>query len=195
MSRSPVLFAATLVVAATALAAADGNLAERTLAADDRARLADFAATRSAVLDEVRPAVTGADARILDAALSPDPQPILGTDLRGAYRCRTLKLGGPLPFVAYGWFDCAVEDDDIGYRLVKTSGSQRLAGHFIDAADDRLIYYGALHYADEPAKAYGDDPERDQVGYLFRTAEGHYRLELPRPRLESEFDVLLLEPR
>ncbi len=175
-------------------AAATGDFAERVLSDADRARLAAHEAirvtTRAAIAGDADPEAVAT----LDALLDAPALPIRGADIRGDYRCRTIKLGGPVPLVIYAWFDCRVDEDDVGYRLVKTTGSQRLAGHFIDTAEDRLTYWGALHYADETPVAYGSDPERDQVGFMFRIGEAAYRLELPLPRFESRFDILELRP-
>jgi hypothetical protein len=186
------ILAALLILPAGAGATGD---AEGALSASDRDRLASFEAVRAETLAAVRGRADPVNLATLDAVVTPQPQAILGVDLRGNYRCRTIKLGGAPALVIYGWFSCRIDEDDLGYRLVKLTGSQRLSGHFIDTAEDRLTWWGALHYADEAPKPYGADPERDQVGYLFRIGEGHYRLELPLPHLESRFDILEIEMR
>lgn len=193
MARTRTLILAALLLLPSA-AMATGDAADA-LSTADRERLAAFETVRTETLAAVRDGADPAALATLDALLAPEPRPILGVDLRGDYRCRTLKLGGAPALIVYGWFSCRIDEDDLGYRLTKLTGSQRLSGHFIDTAEDRLTYWGALHYAGEAPKLYGADPERDQAGYLFRIADGHYRLELPLPRLESRFDILEIEMR
>jgi hypothetical protein len=193
MLRSRIALAVALLFQPMA-AMATGTAADA-LSPADRERLARFDTVREETLAAVRAEAPPADLATLDAVLAPAPQPILGVDLRGDYRCRTIKLGGAPALIVYGWFSCRIDEDDLGYRLVKRTGSQRLSGHFIDTAEDRLTYWGALHYAAEAPRAYGADPARDQVGYLFRVGDGHYRLELPLPQLESRFDILEIEMR
>lgn len=176
-------------------AGATGSLLDRTLSQTDKGRLAAFEETRRTAIAAARKGGEAGEVEVLDKILSGEPQPILGEDLRGTYRCRTIKMDGILPLVVYDWFQCRIDEDDLGYRLVKTSGSQRLSGHFVDDAETRLAYYGAGHYSDEKPKAYGADPERDEVGYLFKVGAKRYRLEFPLPKLESRFDILELERR
>jgi hypothetical protein len=192
---APRLVAIACLFAASA-ALASGTLAERTLTAGDKARLAAFETTRKDAIAEAKSGGSAADVKTLSAILAGAPQPILGVDIRGDYRCRTVKLGGlPPPLTVYGWFNCRIDEDDIGYRLVKTTGSQRLSGHFIDDSRTRLVYYGAAHYSDEKPKAHGADPARDQVGYFFKVGPGRYRLEMPLPQYESKFDIIELVKR
>lgn len=72
------------------------------------------------------------------------------------------------------------------------SGSQRFTGT-LTPGDGGLFYQGAIHYNNDPARTYGDDPEFDQVGCLVKLAgQELYRLELPYPIHESTFDVIEL---
>ncbi len=185
--------AACLLVAAGETAVAEGQMAARTLTKADQARLAQYDAVSKAAIQNARDHGATADVREANRALAGAPQKILGVDLLGLYRCRTIKMGGQLPLTVYGWFTCKIGLDDIGYRLSKTTGSQRFSGHFIDESEKRLIYYGATHTISERPISYGRDPDRDQVGYFFKTGPRRYRLELPLPRYESKFDVIELE--
>ncbi len=64
------------------------------------------------------------------------------------------------------------------------------------SAEDAVFFVGALHYSDEDPIAYGNDPERDQVGCIYKLAGAErYRLEMPSPRFESVHDVIELVPR
>ncbi|MBZ9935355.1 DUF4893 domain-containing protein [Mesorhizobium sp. BR1-1-16] len=193
--RARASLAALLLLAAIPAAHADGTLAERTLTSADKARLASFDKARSDAVAEARAGGSKQDLATLDDVLAGGPKPILGVDIRGNYRCRTIKLGGNLPLTIYGWFKCRIDEDDIGYRLVKTSGSQRLSGHFIDDSEKRLLFYGAGHYADEKPRAYKSDPDRDMVGYFVKADAKRYRLELPLPKVESTFDIIEMERR
>lgn len=188
------ILALLAILGFAAPAFAEGELA-KTLTPTDLGRLAQFQAARASAIEEARKAGAAADVKVLDSVLAGEAQTIRGLDIRGSYRCRVAKLGGSLPLVVYDWFRCEIGEDDIGYRIEKISGSQRLSGHFIDDSDTGLIFYGADHYADEAPKAYGKDPERNNVGRLVKVGERRYRLEFPLPFLESKFDILELEKR
>ena len=185
--------AAFLLAAAPALAT--GSLAERTLTAADKARIAAFDTARGEAIAEAEAGGNPSEVGALDGILSGKPQPILGVDIRGDYRCRTIKLGGSLPLTVYGWFNCKIDEDDLGYRLTKTSGSQRLTGHFIDDSANRLLYYGVSFIAGDKPGRYGAKADDDQVGYFLKTGPKSYRLDLPLPKFESKFDIIELQKR
>lgn len=189
--------AAVLLIlsAAATPAAASSDLVERILSANDRERLAAHAEVRASAVAKARRDGDPGQVADLDAILAGTPQPLRGETLVGDYRCRIAKLDGVLPVIVYGWFRCRVEEDDLGYRLLKTTGSQRTSLRFVDDGESRVIAYGAAHFADEAPLAYGADPERDQVGYLVKPEGGRYRIEFPLPRTESRFDILELERR
>ncbi|HHS82693.1 MAG TPA: DUF4893 domain-containing protein [Devosia sp.] len=112
--------------------------------------------------------------------------------LVGSYRCRTIKMGGGLPFVVYGWFSCEIFTEEAALVIRKTSGSQRFLGVLVPAGEG-YAYKGALSYGYESvSKLYGEDPERNQVGCLSATGDGpdHLVLEMPAPRFESVHDVI-----
>lgn len=165
------------------------------LSAADKARIASFEETRKAAIAEAESGGDTGDVAELRKILAGEPQTILGVDLRGTYRCRTIKLGGSLPLTIYGWFACKIDEDGQGYRLIKTSGSQRFSGHFIDQERTRLLYFGAAHYGYEKPRPYGADADSDQVGYLVKVGPGRYRLEMPLPKYESKFDIIELVKR
>lgn len=113
----------------------------------------------------------------------------------GAYQCRTIKLGGLLPLVAYGWFKCEIKLEADGVHVRKLTGSQNFEGMLLASGDQSgsLIYRGASYYGYEgPGRAYGDDPARDQVGCFNAVAgdDAHFVLELPFPMVESVHDVI-----
>jgi hypothetical protein len=187
------LFVVFLLLPGSALAAS--TLLDDKLAAVDKDRLAAFDKARAEAISEAQAGGEARDLTTLEGVLAGEPQPIRGVDIRGAYRCRTVKLGGNLPLVVYDWFKCRIDEDDLGYRLVKSSGSQRFTGHFVDADEGYLVFWGAGHYGYEEPRSYGDDPEQNMVGRFVKVGAKRYRLEIPLPQFESKFDVIELEKR
>ncbi|SMQ86007.1 protein of unknown function [Devosia lucknowensis] len=159
----------------------------------DSDRMFDFFRSRSMGLAEALLS-TDADARATVSGLFSGGDRYIDAIPDGKYRCRTIKLGGILPLTAYDYFACTISDG--GSRIDKTSGSQRFSGTLTSAAQ-AVFYQGALHYGDEQPIAYGDDPERNQVGCIYRVGDDttrRYRLELPAPMFESTHDVIELVP-
>ncbi len=185
--RTPAV--AALLAISTASALADG-VVQKLMTPSDEARLEKHDETRREAMREARSGGDAAQYAELDALLA---KPLLSTsdfDLSGEWRCRTTKVGGLSPLVVYGWFKCKVSDDGSGWKLEKTSGSQRTTGRFYDDGGKRLIYLGSFHVAEEKAKPYGSGPASDQVGYAFRTGGAEWRIEFPSPRYESKLDIL-----
>ena len=179
---------AALFALPAGFAIADG-VVQKLMTAADRARLEKYEETRKAALAEARNG-DAAEVAELDALLA---KPQLSTpdfDLGGEWRCRTIKAGGLSPLIVYGWFKCKVSDDGSGWKLEKTSGSQRTTGRFYDDGERRMIYLGSFHIAGETPKPYGSGPKSDQVGYAFRTGPAEWRIELPAPQYESRLDIL-----
>jgi hypothetical protein len=179
---------AALFILPAGLALADG-VVQKLMTPADKARLEKYDETRKAALTEARSG-NAAEVAELDALLA---KPLLSTpdfDLGGEWRCRTTKVGGLSPLVVYGWFKCRVSDDGSGWKLEKTSGSQRTTGRFYDDGEKRLIYLGSFYVAGETAKPYGSGPESDQVGYAFRIGPAEWRIEFPAPQYESKLDIL-----
>ena len=129
-----------------------------------------------------------------EAALdNPTPAP-------GKYRCRTIKIGTiieGLTYVAYPWFTCTVELTPGGdLVLTKTTGSQRTRGLLYpnEGNPKQLVYVGAQAWGDTETTfpAYGEKPERDQVGAFERIGTGRWRMVVPWPKQESKLDILEL---
>lgn len=164
---------------------------------EDARRLERLDQAWAEALRQARSAGHGRDLRRLGAladpraALSrPEPSP-------GAWRCRTIKLGSPdrrgLAYVAYGWFRCRVTLTPGGDLILeKTTGSQRPAGNLYPQSRTRLVFLGAVAWAEEGRGAYGRDPERDQIGAFERIGPQRYRLALPYPKQESVLDLIEL---
>ncbi len=116
----------------------------------------------------------------------------------GTYRCRTIKLGRRvegqgLAYVDYPWFACSVALTPGGdLTLTKTSGSQRTRGLLYPDTGRRLVYVGAQAWgeAETTFPAYGDKPERDQVGVLERIGQNRWRLVIPWPKQEAKLELL-----
>lgn len=137
-------------------------------------------------------------------ALGPLVDPMAGQSGRlqpapGTYRCRTIKLGskseGGLAYLAYPFFRCTVELSPGGdLILTKTTGSQRTRGLLYPDTDNRLVFVGAQAWGlDETGyPAYGQQPERDQVGVFERIGAERWRLVIPWPRVESKLEILEL---
>lgn len=169
---------------------ADGEIL-KILKEEDGKRLDAYEAARASALHEARAGGDKADLEVLEEVLKGEPLSVRsGFDPRGDWRCRTIKVGGLLPLVVYGWFKCRITDDGSGWRLEKVTGSQRVTGRFFDDGETSMIFVGAGHYDYEKPRAYGDDPEQDDVAYVFRPAKNRLRLELPLPKHESKLDIL-----
>ena len=119
----------------------------------------------------------------------------------GTYRCRTVKLGSSTPegrgFLEYPWFRCTIGLTPGGdLVLTKADGSQRTRGLLYPDTDRRLVFIGAQAWgADETGwPAYGQMPERDQIGVFERFGPDRWRLVIPWPRVESKLEILELVP-
>lgn len=117
----------------------------------------------------------------------------------GAYRCRSIKLGsngpGGLGYLEYPFFRCAIELSPGGdLILTKTTGSQRTRGLLYPDTDRRLVYIGAQAWGSDETgwPAYGQMPERDQIGVLERIGSQRWRLVLPWPKQDSKLEILEL---
>lgn len=162
---------------------------------EDTRSLEEFDARREAAIaaamdvsDEVASAVLR---QVLDGSILSFND---GHDPSGDWRCRYIKLGGDPSVTVYSWFSCRILDDGAGWVIQKTGGSQRSMGRLYDLPQERLLYLGALHYADEAPIWFGDDPSRNQMALLTRLDDGRMRLEFPAPLFESEFDILEFAP-
>lgn len=178
-----------LLVIAPMPALADG-VVDKLITPADRIRLNNYAQTRQQAIAE---AISGGEAgelAQLETILAKRVQSFADFDMTGNWQCRTIKTGGQLPLVIYGWFKCRVTDDGSGWKLEKISGSQRTTGRFYDESDRRLIYLGSQYVNEEKPKPYGSGAETDQVGYAFRTGPKEWRIELPAPHYESKLDIL-----
>ncbi|MBB4657876.1 DUF4893 domain-containing protein [Parvularcula dongshanensis] len=165
----------------------------------DEVRLARLKETVAAALFDAF-AAGGADRTMIASSasvLTAAPLPLTDGPIAGRYRCRTLKHGGPVPFITYGWFDCAVKEGKDGLTLSKPDGSQRMAGRLFRApglgADglSALAYAGTEYHQGEKPVPYPEG--RNEVGLFERIGENRFRLLLPEPGVEGRLDVIELE--
>ena len=183
-------FALAVLLALSAASAFADGVVDKLMTPADKTRLANYAQTRQTALREARAGGDAAEVKQLDAVLARPILPFSGFDLVGGWQCRTIKVGGNLPLVIYGWFKCKVTDDGSGWMLQKLTGSQRTKGRFYDESDKRLIYLGSSFIAGDSVKPYGSGKATDQVGYAFHTGKREWRIEFPAPELESKLDII-----
>ena len=129
-----------------------------------------------------------------DAALGGGPIP------NGMYRCRVIKLGaksaGLLDYAAYPGLVCRIRPQLGVQALAKLTGSQRYVGLIFPGDELRQVFLGTLAVGDETrATQYGVDSERDVAGYVERIGPQRWRLIMPQPAFESQFDVVELVPQ
>jgi hypothetical protein len=187
---------AVFALAATAASAGWQDVASQF----DQQRLARLGEAKQKALAEAHGGAGTGDASAIDAALGPASHAAAPDEVLGAWRCRTIKLGGMTPYVVYSWFSCRVTHREGGLFLEKLNGSTRTAG-FLYPADGGLVYLGAAFVTGEPPHAYSGSgasagapatPD-DQIGILTMIGPRHARLEMPYPVQESTFDVLELK--
>jgi hypothetical protein len=128
-----------------------------------------------------------------DAAL---PNPAIPS---GIYRCRVIKLGAKtsenLPFLELPPAPCRVKPERDLTRMSKLGGSQRYLGLIFPGDAVRQVFLGTLVLQDERrALQYGQDEQRDVAGYVERIGPNRWRLLMPQPHFESQFDVMELVP-
>ena len=164
----------------------------------DRDRLRDWRAELEDALAQAR-AAGRADAITAEGVLLSPDAALGGPIPNGDYRCRTIKLGarkdGNRDYVAYPVQPCRVSADHAVQDFAVLGGAQRPSGFIYPGDRLRGVFLGGLSLGDEDAAMrYGVDPDRDLAGWVERIGEARWRIILPRPRLESNFDVIELIP-
>jgi hypothetical protein len=80
-------------------------------------------------------------------------------------------------------------------RFNKFGGSQRYVGLIFPGDGVHQVFLGTLVLGDETrALQYGQDELRDLAGYFERIGPNRWRLLMPKPNFESQFDVMELVP-
>jgi hypothetical protein len=167
---------------------------------DDRARLADWRASFVKALDAAKKAGNGPQIEREGALLDPDAA--LGSPAipNGIYRCRVIKLGAKADTGSRAYFNtppftCRVKADRGLQRFNKYDGPQRYVGLIFPGDAVREVFLGTLVLGDETrALQYGQDELRDVAGYVERIGPRRWRILLPKPHFESQFDVIDLVP-
>jgi hypothetical protein len=166
----------------------------------DQHRLASLGEAKQKGLAEAQAGTGSGDASAIRSALEPASHAPNPGEIAGAWRCRTIKLGGVTPYVVYSWFNCRISNRGGGLFLEKLSGSTRTSG-YLYPGDGGMVYLGASYVNGEPPHAYSGNgasagasatPD-DQIGILTSIDARHARLEMPYPVQESTFDVLELK--
>lgn len=167
---------------------------------EDRLRLSDWRTSLLSALDAARKG--GHDADIMregallepDAALGPPGIP------NGIFRCRVIKIGakpesGNPVYNAFPPFLCEVSAERGLQRFNKFGGEQRYVGLVFPGDAVNQVFLGTLVLGDEEqALQYGQDELRDVAGYVERIGPDRWRLIMPKPHFESQFDVMELVP-
>lgn len=166
------------------------------LSQNDQSRLENLDTSRTRGLGNAMRGESSAERAAVAALFEPGLSYINPDLLAGQYKCRTIKLGGNLPLVVYGWFKCEIVRAEGDFVIRKLTGSQNFSG-VLAPAGAGYAYKGASFYGWEGAgRLYGDDPERDQAGCLSAVTKEsrHFLLELPFPKLESFHDLIEFVP-
>jgi hypothetical protein len=193
-AKTLVLIASSVALFATAAQAGW----RETASAYDQDRLSKLEEAKAQALGE---AASGADMATIRAVLDPAPAPASDGALTGAWRCRTIKIGGMTPSVVYSWFSCRISDRGGHLFFQKLNGSQMTSGWLYPNGDGTFVYLGATTMRGEKRRVYSGNgasagapatPD-DQIGLLSAIGDGHARIELPYPVQESTFDVIELK--
>jgi len=167
---------------------------------DDRQRLADWRASFTEALASATKAGHAADIAREGALLQPDSA--LGPPAipNGMFRCRVIKIGskpdtGSPSYRTFPSFPCRVKADRGLQRFNKYDGEQRYAGLIFPGDAVNQVLLGTLVLGDEMrALQYGQDRLRDIAGYVQRVGPNRWRIIMPKPHFESEFDVVEMVP-
>jgi hypothetical protein len=168
--------------------------------ADDRQRLSAWRASFMAALDAAKKG--GHDADIMREGALLEPDAALGPPAipNGTFRCRVIKIGarpdsGSAAYDAFPPFLCELSAEQGLQRFNKFGGAQRYVGLIFPGDAIHQVFLGTLVLGDEKqALQYGQDELRDVAGYVERIGPDRWRLIMPKPHFESQFDVIELVP-
>ena len=197
MRPSRTIFLASVLALAASTAQAGW---QEQASAFDQHRLSSLAEAKQKALGEAQSGSGSGDITAIRSALESEGHPSSAGEIAGAWRCRTIKLGGITPYVVYSWFNCRISNRGGAPFFEKLSGSQRTSG-FLYPGEGGLVYLGASYVIGEQPHAYSGNgasagatatPD-DQIGLLTSIDGHHARLEMPYPVLESTLDVIELK--
>ena len=173
------------------------------ITAFDKDRLSRMAEAIGKGLDEAKANATPKDLAYVKRLLGADTLTLSADTLAKQYRCRTIKVGGPIgSAIIYGWFKCSVKKMPDGRLFFeKTTGSQRMTGYLYPMSKSKWVLLAAPNKDHSgPARAYSGpkggiaDPQlQDRVGVVEWLQDGRYRIVFPYPVLESTFDIVEME--
>ncbi len=166
---------------------------------DDRQRLGDWRSSFVASLNSAKKAGHAAEIAREGALLDPDAAlgpPALPDSM---FRCRVIKLGakdaGNLAYASSAPFYCRAKAERGLQHFNKFGGSQRYVGLIFPGDAVRQVFLGTLVLGDETrALQYGQDKLRDVAGYVERIGPDRWRIIMPEPHFESQFEVIELVP-
>jgi Domain of unknown function (DUF4893) len=167
---------------------------------DDRLRLSNWRTSFIQALDAAKKGGHEADIMREGALLEPDAALGPPAIANGSYRCRVIKIGarpesGSPPYRVFPPFACQVTADHGLQRFNKFGGSQRYVGLLFPGDAIHQVFLGTMVLGDEKqALQYGQDQLRDVAGYVERIGTNRWRLIMPKPHFESQFDVIELIP-
>lgn len=170
----PVLAALVLGVAAWATAWAEAPLR---LTPAEQARLDAWETHRAHAVSHANLHASQEALDELAHVLDGHPRVLLGEDLSGAWKCRTVRLAQARPVTLFPWYDCRITEDAMGLRLEKLGGAWRSHGRLHPRSDRDMIYV--------------DDAQR-QVAVVVSPLPDRLRLEFPRPRPDVTLEILEL---
>lgn len=166
---------------------------------NDREKLRQWRGAFVEGLEQARAAGHGPAVDAEGVLLQPDSALGGNSIPNGLYRCRVTKLGaqsaGMLPYIAYPYFSCRVQQDGPLQSFAKLTGSQRPVGLIFPGDGLRQVFLGTLVLGDEMrAMQYGIDPDRNIAAFVERIGPARWRMVIPSPAFESRTDVIELMP-
>jgi hypothetical protein len=207
MMRAGLLLAALLACSSCSVIEQPSGLIPRwttawkdVAATDDRQRLADWRTSFVTALDSAKNAGHAAAIAREGALLEPDAALGPPAIANGMFRCRIIKIGskadsGAPTYTAFPPSLCRVKADRGLQRFNKFGGQQRYVGVIFPGDAVNQIFLGTLVLGDETrALQYGQDELRDVAGYVQRIGPNRWRIIMPKPHFESQFDVIELVP-
>jgi hypothetical protein len=167
---------------------------------DDRGRLSDWRTSFIAALEVAKKG--GHEAEVAHEGALLEPDAALGPPAipNGVFRCRVIKIGsqpgsGSPVYDVFPQFLCQVRSERGLQLFNKFGGSQRYVGLLFPGDAIRRVFLGTLVLGDETRTLqYGQDELRDVAGYVERIGPDRWRLIMPKPHFESQFDVMELVP-
>lgn len=190
--------AALLLVAGPVMARDVPTDWRRAASPADRDRLRRWRDAWIEALGKAQRSGGGAQIAAQGALLDPDHALAGASPPPGAYRCRTIRLGGyggGDGFAPGVWAPCLIAGEGTNRGFAALSGPQRTTGTIFEDTGARSVYLGALMLGDETRRmAYGRDARRNMVGVVERIGPARWRIVLPYPSFQSTLDVIELVP-